>query len=48
VAEALRASATPEFNAYQLLPANWWLMASASLALLVLVTARTWQLYRPE
>jgi ABC-type transport system involved in multi-copper enzyme maturation permease subunit len=48
VAGALRAAETAGFTAYDLLPANWWLMGSASLALFVLVTARTWQLYRPE
>jgi len=48
VAAALGASATPGFTAYELLPANWWLTGCVSLALLVFIMARTWQLYRPE
>jgi hypothetical protein len=48
VAAALRAAHTPGFTDYALLPANWWLTGSASLALLAFLIGRTWQLYRPE
>jgi ABC-type transport system involved in multi-copper enzyme maturation permease subunit len=48
IAAALNASATPGFTDYALLPAGWWIIGCASLALLVFVTVRTWQLYRPE
>ncbi|HEY2839344.1 MAG TPA: ABC transporter permease subunit [Pirellulales bacterium] len=48
VAAALRASDTPGFTAYQLLPMNWWLIGSASVALLAILIVRTRQLYRPE
>jgi len=48
VAAALQAAGTPGFATYQLLPANWWLIGSSSVALLALLTVRTWQLYRPE
>jgi len=48
VAAALQASGTPGFAAYELLPANWWLIGFCSATLLALLTLRTWQLYRPE
>jgi ABC-type transport system involved in multi-copper enzyme maturation permease subunit len=48
VAAALRASDTPGFREYDLLPANWWLIGGVSLALLALLVVRTRQLYRPE
>ncbi|MBI1915569.1 MAG: ABC transporter permease subunit [Planctomycetes bacterium] len=48
VAAALQASATPGFARYELLPANWWIIGSACVALLVILAVRTWQLYRPE
>jgi ABC-type transport system involved in multi-copper enzyme maturation permease subunit len=48
VAAALRAANTPGFTDYALIPANWWLVGSASLALLAFLTVRTWHLYRPE
>jgi len=48
VAAALNAADTPGFTEYTLLPANWWLIGFACLALLGLVIARTWQLCRPE
>jgi ABC-type transport system involved in multi-copper enzyme maturation permease subunit len=48
VAAALYASDAPGFTTYELLPANWWLIGSASLALLVLLALRTRQLCRPE
>jgi hypothetical protein len=48
VAAALHASDTPGFTDYALLPANWWLIAAACLALLTLLIVRTWQLSRPD
>lgn len=48
VAGALHASATPGFAEYDLLPANWWVIGTASLALLVVLVARTRRLYRPD
>ncbi len=48
VAAALQASEAPGFAAYNLLPANWWIVGAACLALLVLLRVRVWQLYRPE
>jgi hypothetical protein len=48
VAAALQAAHTPGFTEYDLLPANWWLIGSVSVALLLFLMGRTWQLYRPE
>jgi hypothetical protein len=48
VAAALHAAETPGFTAYELLPANWWLIGAVSLALLASLVVRTWRLYRPE
>jgi ABC-type transport system involved in multi-copper enzyme maturation permease subunit len=48
VAAALQASEMPGFTHYELLPANWWIIGSACLSLLVFLGLRTWQLYRPE
>jgi len=48
VAAALQASAMPAFVHYELLPANWWIIGSACVVLLLFLTVRTWQLYRPE
>jgi ABC-type transport system involved in multi-copper enzyme maturation permease subunit len=48
VAAALSAAETPGFTAYQLLPTNWWVMGSASVALLLFLWVRVRQLYRPE
>ena len=48
IAAALNAADTPGFTEYTLLPANWWLIGLACLALLGLVIVRTWQLCRPE
>jgi ABC-type transport system involved in multi-copper enzyme maturation permease subunit len=48
VAAALNAAATPGFTGYELLPANWWIIGAACVALLGLLSVRTWQLYRPE
>jgi len=48
VAAALQAADTPGFVEYELLPANWWIIGSACVVLLVLLRVRAWQLYRPE
>jgi ABC-type transport system involved in multi-copper enzyme maturation permease subunit len=48
VAAALQASETPGFAHYDLLPANWWVIGSACLVLLLFLSVRTWQLCRPE
>jgi ABC-type transport system involved in multi-copper enzyme maturation permease subunit len=48
VAAALQAAETPGFRDYQLLPNTWWLIGSASIALLIFLSARVWQLYKPE
>jgi ABC-type transport system involved in multi-copper enzyme maturation permease subunit len=48
VAAALQASETQGFTDYALLPANWWIIGSACLLLLLFLRVRTWQLYRPE
>jgi ABC-type transport system involved in multi-copper enzyme maturation permease subunit len=48
VAAALQASHTKGFKDYELLPANWWIIGSACLGLLLMLIVRTWQLCRPE
>ncbi len=48
VAAALQAADTPGFSHYDLLPSNWWIIGSLCVALLLFLTMRTWQLYRPE
>jgi ABC-type transport system involved in multi-copper enzyme maturation permease subunit len=48
LAAALNASNNPAFTRYDLLPANWWLLAGACLALLALLFFRTWQLTQPR
>src|SRR5262249_4100012 len=48
VAAALQAAATPGFVQYELLPANWWIIGSACVALLGVLAVRTWRLCRPE
>lgn len=48
VAAALRASETPEFTSYDLLPVTWWIIGTACLALIGFLGVRTWQLCRPE
>jgi ABC-type transport system involved in multi-copper enzyme maturation permease subunit len=48
VAAALCAAETPGFAQYQLLPANWWIMGSVSVVLLLFLWVRVRQLYRPE
>jgi ABC-type transport system involved in multi-copper enzyme maturation permease subunit len=48
VAAALQASETPGFTDYELLPANWWVIGSACVALLLFLGLRVWRLTRPE
>jgi ABC-type transport system involved in multi-copper enzyme maturation permease subunit len=48
VAAALQASETPGFTQYELLPANWWIIGSACLVLLVFLSLRVRQLCRPS
>jgi hypothetical protein len=48
LAAALKASNTPGFTRYDLLPANWWFLAAACVALMALLFIRTWQLTRPR
>jgi ABC-type transport system involved in multi-copper enzyme maturation permease subunit len=48
VAAALHAADTPGFTTYDLLPANWWVVTTACVGLVVLLAVRTRQLYRPE
>jgi ABC-type transport system involved in multi-copper enzyme maturation permease subunit len=48
LAAALNASNNPAFTRYDLLPANWWFLAGACLALLAFLFFRTWQLTRPR
>ncbi|MCI0378640.1 MAG: hypothetical protein L0215_13615 [Gemmataceae bacterium] len=48
VAAALQAAEMPGFTQYELLPANWWIIGSACLFLLIFLRFRTWQLCRPE
>jgi hypothetical protein len=48
VAAALHAAETPGFENYELLPANWWIIGGACVALLLFIRVRIWQLCRPE
>jgi ABC-type transport system involved in multi-copper enzyme maturation permease subunit len=48
VAAALQAADVPEFKDYALLPANWWIIGGACVALLAFLRLRVWQLCRPE
>ena len=48
VAAALQAADTPGFRNYELLPFNWWIIGSTCMVLLLFLSIRTWQLYRPE
>jgi ABC-type transport system involved in multi-copper enzyme maturation permease subunit len=48
VAAALQASGWDKFASYELLPANWWIIGSTCLALLVFLCVRVWRLCRPE
>lgn len=48
MAAALNVMGTQGFAVYDLTPANWWLMGGGSAVLLVVLTARTRWLTRPE
>jgi ABC-type transport system involved in multi-copper enzyme maturation permease subunit len=48
VAAALQAAETPGFTSYHLLPTTWYLIGGACVALLIFITVRVRQLYRPE
>jgi ABC-type transport system involved in multi-copper enzyme maturation permease subunit len=48
LAAALNAANAPSFTRYDLLPANWWCLGSASVVLLGFLFLRTWQLTRPQ
>src|SRR5262249_40359521 len=48
VAAALQASGMRGFTQYELVPANWWIIGSACVVLLLFLAVRMWQLYRPE
>jgi ABC-type transport system involved in multi-copper enzyme maturation permease subunit len=48
LAAGLSAAQMPGFAAYQLIPANWWFVASACVVSLLLLWVQTRQLYRPE
>jgi ABC-type transport system involved in multi-copper enzyme maturation permease subunit len=48
VAAALQAAEMPGFTRYDLLPANWWVIGWACVALLMVLGMRTWELCRPE
>lgn len=48
LAAALAAAEMPGFRTYDLLPANWWLIGSACMLLVLFLVLRIWQLTRPE
>ena len=48
VAAALQASDAPGFADYDLLPANWWFVGAACVALLAFLQYRTWRLFRTD
>ena len=48
LAAALNAADAPGFAEYDLLPANWWFLTGACVALAAFLLARTWQLTRPQ
>ena len=48
LAAALTILEVPGFQQYRLVPANWWLTSMAIAGCLVVLTARTWRLTRPE
>jgi ABC-type transport system involved in multi-copper enzyme maturation permease subunit len=45
VAAALQAADMQGFNQYELLPLNWWIIGSACVALLAVLSLRTWRLF---
>jgi ABC-type transport system involved in multi-copper enzyme maturation permease subunit len=48
LAAALNASNTPGFAQYNILPANWWILGSACVALITFLFLRIWRLSRPQ
>jgi ABC-type transport system involved in multi-copper enzyme maturation permease subunit len=48
VAATLNVADTPGFRGYDLVPANWWVMGTASVGLLIALILRTRRLYRPD
>jgi ABC-type transport system involved in multi-copper enzyme maturation permease subunit len=48
VAAALQAADTQGFGQYELLPRNWWIVGTACVALLVVLSLRTWRLFARE
>jgi len=48
LAAALHAIELSGFTEYRLIPANWWIIGTASVACFVLLCARTWRLTRPQ
>lgn len=48
VAATLNVADTPGFRDYDLVPANWWVLGTASLVLLLLLIIQTRRLYRPN
>jgi ABC-type transport system involved in multi-copper enzyme maturation permease subunit len=48
VAAALQASDMQGFNQYELLPLNWWIIGSACVVLLLVLSLRTWRLFVRE
>ena len=48
LAAALVLIQAPNFDEYQLLPANWWFMGIACLICLLVLLLRTWRLTKPQ
>ena len=48
LAAALNASNMPGFAQYNLLPANWWILGTSCVVLLVFLFLRIWRLSRPQ
>lgn len=48
MAAALSVIGTPGFTSYHLIPINWWVTGTASLALLLVLLVQTWRITRPE
>jgi len=45
---ALSIIETPGFENYNLVPANWWIIGTATVLLLIVLQVQTWRLTRPE
>jgi ABC-type transport system involved in multi-copper enzyme maturation permease subunit len=48
LAASLKLIDAPGFKGYQLLPANWWIMAAGCGVCLVVLIVQTWRLSRPQ